>query len=181
MASGTALKPRNESQSQATADSAPRQPDPNYRTGSKRKSHKLKVYKTTDYEALPRERGAIRLLNLFPHGTTTSEVHCELITPKTKEDCKQKHEYEALSWCWGTDQKKASINIRSKGVHYEKKINPNLLAALQALRYPDRDRYLWIDAICINVGGNWSVPPIIVLISLRLSKRTPMKRTTKLR
>jgi hypothetical protein len=29
-------------------------------------------------------------------------------------------------------------------------ITDNLCAALRALRLPDRDRFLWIDAICIN-------------------------------
>jgi hypothetical protein len=29
-------------------------------------------------------------------------------------------------------------------------VQPDLLAALKALRHPQEDRYLWIDAICIN-------------------------------
>lgn len=135
-----------------------------------RRPHSVKIYKPEDYEPLPKGRGMIRLLKLLPNEDPNSEVQCELETPVKCEDCvrereersmkekcdscmkKGKDKYEAVSWCWGTGTWDASIKIRANGVHYEKKISPNLLAALQALRYTDRDRYLWIDAICINVS-----------------------------
>jgi hypothetical protein len=59
-------------------------------------------------------------------------------------------EYEALSWCWGIAAPTSYINIRKDGRIYSKKVQPDLLAALKALRDPQKDRYLWIDAICIN-------------------------------
>jgi hypothetical protein len=127
--------------------------DARYKANWKKSIHKIREYKGEDYERLPSQHGAIRLLKLLPHTTTTSEVHCELLTPKEGDEFKNKHEYEALSWCWGTDREGAVLHIRSKGMNYVKKISPNLLAALQALRYPNRDRYLWIDAVCINVSG----------------------------
>ncbi|KAF2749513.1 HET-domain-containing protein [Sporormia fimetaria CBS 119925] len=113
-----------------------------------KKERKLQEYERKHYEPLPKERGAIRLLNLMPSGAPDSEVHCELITPKFGQ--KELQKYEALSWCWGTGGWNAAINIRSRGRHYAKKVSPNLLAALKALRFADRDRYLWVDAICIN-------------------------------
>jgi hypothetical protein len=58
--------------------------------------------------------------------------------------------YEALSWCWGTGDKNRCINIRSNGTNYAKYIGENLFHALKALRRPDKDRYLWIYAVCIN-------------------------------
>jgi hypothetical protein len=50
----------------------------------------------------------------------------------------------------GTVQPTSYINIRKNGRIYSKKVQPDLLAALKALRHPQEDRYLWIDAICIN-------------------------------
>lgn len=59
-------------------------------------------------------------------------------------------DYEALSWCWGTAKPTSYISIRKNGRIYAKKVQPDLLAALKALRDPQEDRCLWIDAICIN-------------------------------
>ena len=55
--------------------------------------------------------------------------------------------YEALSYSWGTSSPR-TMRLQCNGLSYP--INRNIFAALQALRHPDRMRYLWIDSLCIN-------------------------------
>lgn len=59
--------------------------------------------------------------------------------------------YEALSYCWGTnEQPKNSIWLNG----YPFEVFSNLYAALTQLRRPESTRRLWIDAICINQIAN---------------------------
>ncbi|PQE04520.1 Heterokaryon incompatibility 6 OR allele protein [Rutstroemia sp. NJR-2017a BVV2] len=56
-------------------------------------------------------------------------------------------EYDALSYTWGTKENEKTIECN--GIDFP--ITENLFNALLALRYPgNQDRYLWVDAICIN-------------------------------
>jgi hypothetical protein len=139
------------------------------------KSRKLKEYDRYKYEALPKTRGVIRLLNLFPDENQDAGVLCGLITPKVAPGTDDRGaaqaggpssgkvkvesnlrtsataiQYEAVSWCWGTPSKKAYIRIQRKGRSYAKYVSPDLVQCLKALRYPHRNRYLWIDMVCIN-------------------------------
>jgi hypothetical protein len=106
------------------------------------------------YERLPDKRRSMRLLNLFSSSPENPQIECKLVVvdidPKKLTWGSIGKEYEALSWCWGTVQPTSYINIRKNGRIYSKKVQPDLLAALKALRHPQEDRYLWIDAICIN-------------------------------
>lgn len=70
------------------------------------------------------------------HGDSTGLKQASTLTP----------EYEALSYCWGSGEIKMQLRC-GEGLTY---INSNLAHALRNLRYTDRVRYLWIDAICIN-------------------------------
>ena len=54
--------------------------------------------------------------------------------------------YEALSYTWGNRVSLHPINV--DGCTFM--VTRNLLTALKRLRLPDQDRYLWVDAICIN-------------------------------
>jgi hypothetical protein len=60
-------------------------------------------------------------------------------------------QYEALSYAWGVDTSIIEVGVvgsfRSNGVL---PIRPNLYQGLKHLRYLDRPRTLWIDAVCIN-------------------------------
>jgi hypothetical protein len=107
-----------------------------------------------EYEPLPSKRRSIRLLNLFSSSPENPQIECKLVVvdidPKKLTRGSIGKEYEALSWCWGTAQPTAYINIRKNGRIYSKKVQPDLLAALKALRHPQEDRYLWIDAVCID-------------------------------
>jgi len=69
------------------------------------------------------------------------ETLCEATTP----------EYEALSYAWGQDisSEKALIN------NVPTTITANLDCALRHLRYQDKSRTLWIDALCINQADTY--------------------------
>lgn len=55
--------------------------------------------------------------------------------------------YEAMSYVWGPSNERRSITLcGEKGFA----VTDNLYSALQRLRYPNGERKLWIDAICIN-------------------------------
>jgi Heterokaryon incompatibility protein (HET)/Clr5 domain len=54
--------------------------------------------------------------------------------------------YEALSYNWGDLTRRRTIMVNKKA----EQITNNLYDAIKALRYPNRTRVLWIDAICIN-------------------------------
>ncbi|KAK4897648.1 hypothetical protein LTR27_004794 [Elasticomyces elasticus] len=58
--------------------------------------------------------------------------------------------YEALSWCWGTGRDDQSVRVHDGEKTFALQIYEHLYEALIALRKPDRDRILWIDALCIN-------------------------------
>ncbi|KAF2735691.1 HET-domain-containing protein, partial [Polyplosphaeria fusca] len=105
-------------------------------------------YKSTDYDALPKKRGAIRILQLLPSDKSNPRIECNLITPGDGDD--KIHTYEALSWCWGKDDATEAIIIRKERKYYAKMVKPNLYAALKALRFKSEPRYIWADAVCID-------------------------------
>jgi len=123
----------------------------------------LEVFSAIHYEHLPREKGVIRILKLHPGSPENPDVICELETNEFKDE-RDEHEektgrktsprsYEALSWCWGIDKPNSYISILVQGQPgqlFAKSVKSELLAALKALRYRTRPRYLWIDMICIN-------------------------------
>lgn len=102
-----------------------------------------------DYEPLPNERTAIRVLHLFPNRVSDAVPLCELVV--LASGLQDQVKYEALSWCWGTERRTAEIQLRTvEDLPLIKKVQSNLVDALKALRYATRLRVLWIDALCIN-------------------------------
>lgn len=83
----------------------------------------------------------IRLLVLEP-GEGNDTIRCRLKHVSLSEDPK----YEALSYVWGHSRKKGHIYCDDRPIA----IGKELFDALEALRKPDRERVLWIDALCIN-------------------------------
>lgn len=63
--------------------------------------------------------------------------------PASLED---KPYYEAISYSWGDANKRKEIRCDN----YSVTVPENLYDALRHLRYTDRVRTLWVDAICIN-------------------------------
>jgi hypothetical protein len=103
-----------------------------------------------EYEPLPKQRSFIRILVLLSSSPENPQIECELTVIEFKPGVALTKPYEALSWCWGSAPPKPYVNIRKNGRVFAKFISPDLHAALRALRYRQQDRYLWIDAICIN-------------------------------
>lgn len=129
-------------------------------TGSDTTKYRRPIFKTSHYNKIPvKERGAIRILKVYPGTPEQIEVECELI-PGTILSDKDRLQYEisdvqfkpydALSWCWGKDPSDSWISILKGETSYVKHVQPRLVAALRALRHGKYARYLWVDAICIN-------------------------------
>jgi hypothetical protein len=74
----------------------------------------------------------------------------EHITCQLKTHSIENIRYEALSYEWGDSIKKESITVGGTYL----KVTVNLATALRHLRYLDRPRTLWVDAICINQDDN---------------------------
>ena len=93
----------------------------------------------------------IRMLTLNP-AKNRDPITCTLSHVSLDES----PEYEALSYTWDTDStvgtRQDTKTISCSG--HTILIRENLFAALRRLRYPDRPRSLWIDAICINQAKN---------------------------
>ena len=85
------------------------------------------------------QQGNIRLLSLEPRD---DRVTLSLF-PASLED---KPYYEAISYTWGDRNKRKEIRCGDQLVT----VPENLYDALRHLRYTDRVRTLWVDAICIN-------------------------------
>lgn len=96
----------------------------------------------------------IRVLTVRQGGPGDS-IECTLTTrplasPDAASPIDQVLPYEALSYHWGSGDAIFNIKIYTAGFPGPFKVRPNLHAALNQLRLPDRPRRLWIDAICIN-------------------------------
>ncbi|MCJ1360121.1 MAG: hypothetical protein MMC33_010124 [Icmadophila ericetorum] len=83
----------------------------------------------------------IRLLQLAP-GDGSDTIRCSIRYQYLKQDIK----YEALSYCWGDPTITKPILVENAPL----KVTENLYLAFQHIRFKDRPRLLWIDAICIN-------------------------------
>lgn len=93
------------------------------------------------YTALDSSRREVRLLRLLA-GSQADGINCELYTTSLSNP----DDYEALSYVWGSASNPRPITIKGNVVSVTK----NLETALRHIRYPDRPRTLWVDAVCIN-------------------------------
>ncbi|KAI1738198.1 heterokaryon incompatibility protein-domain-containing protein [Xylaria scruposa] len=83
----------------------------------------------------------IRLLTLKA-GTCEDPVECEL----SIENVNNLPPFEALSYAWGDPEDRTPITVTGETF----RVTVNLATALRHLRYPDRPRLLWVDALCID-------------------------------
>lgn len=99
------------------------------------------------YTPLPSEGAHIRLILLQP-GSSREDINFHLITVSFTA----LPEFEALSYTWGSsDQPLARSAVDGK---YTIHITSSLALALRHLREKERERTLWVDAICINQTDN---------------------------
>ena len=112
-----------------------------------------KQYSEYLFDYLPKYRSTIRILVLLGNGSAEAEIECELRTIDFTKGKPLKFAYEALSWSWGTAKPTGQIIIRKGDKNtrrLSRSVTPDLALALRALRFQRRDRYLWIDQICID-------------------------------
>jgi len=90
----------------------------------------------------------IRVLELLP-GSSESTLSCRILEiHRTNSDV----EFEAISYVWGSPNPACYLHdVESNGLL---RITESLYLALRAMRYPDRSRILWADAVCINQSDN---------------------------
>jgi hypothetical protein len=95
----------------------------------------------------PLSGNAVRLVRLHKPTAGDDTVKVDLITAQWPPSLA----YEALSYVWGDPaiQKEALVSVDG-APHQPFPVTVNLHAALSHLRHEDRDRVLWIDAICID-------------------------------
>ncbi|CAO2653509.1 Nn.00g029200.m01.CDS01 [Neocucurbitaria sp. VM-36] len=94
------------------------------------------------YEPIDLEQSSFRLLRLFKGDDL--HVECELFEAWLHGD--NALSFEALSYTWGSSDTLEAIKVNGKDMP----ITENLFFALRNLRYPNMDRILWVDAICID-------------------------------
>ena len=100
------------------------------------------------YTSLDASTRQIRLLTLAPSKHDDDEIICRLSIADLERS--PTPEYEALSYLWGDQFPKFTINVNDQPFA----IGHNLYTAMCYLRHRTTPRTLWIDALCINQTDN---------------------------
>jgi hypothetical protein len=112
----------------------------------------MSIYQYSQLSQSPASPDRIRLLRLFPEkikaGLEPGVIRCELFEYNLHDEDIYAHDYEALSYTWGSSGNRRTIYIEGHSLL----VTANLYAALLHLRDGTIQRELWIDAICINQG-----------------------------
>ncbi|KAE9366430.1 HET-domain-containing protein, partial [Stipitochalara longipes BDJ] len=98
------------------------------------------------YSPLNDEAQEIRVIRLLPE-TYSSDIRICLEIKRLTQDSVP--EFEAVSYTWGSRKDPVNIFIGISG-NRTLAVTRNLAEALPFLRYKNKTRTLWIDAICVN-------------------------------
>ncbi|KAH7232861.1 heterokaryon incompatibility protein-domain-containing protein, partial [Fusarium tricinctum] len=90
---------------------------------------------------------AIRLLRLLKGDD--DPIQCQLFESKLTSP-EYVRDYAALSYTWGSTSRPCDIMINGSKMTVTK----NVYLALRDLRYKEKDRVLWIDALCIDQNND---------------------------
>ncbi|KAI0189605.1 heterokaryon incompatibility protein-domain-containing protein [Xylaria flabelliformis] len=71
--------------------------------------------------------------------------------------------YEALSYVWGSMASPSWVRV-AEAVEGELQVTRNLDVALRHLRYTDRPRFIWVDAVCIDQLNNVEKGPQVAMM-----------------
>jgi hypothetical protein len=104
---------------------------------------------TYEYASLDETKREIRLVHLLPSLTQKADgdssddvIRCTFSLASPDEP----PAFKALSYVWGDPKGVIPIEINEHEVF----VTVNIHCALRHLRLPDRERIIWIDALCIN-------------------------------
>jgi hypothetical protein len=100
----------------------------------------VSTFRYTPLNSSP-DKALIRLLEVHP-GLDSHQVEASLkLVPLSKALW-----YEAVSYCWGNPKDIGNITCNGQQLEVPRRLE----VALRIIRYSDRPRTLWADAICIN-------------------------------
>ena len=99
------------------------------------------------YSSIDKGASEIRLMTLLPGGFG-SKVRITIRNIRLSKSSKPV--YEALSYTWGSVIDRDYVYVQNDNGEKALAITSNLAEALRHLRYEDRPRVLWIDAICVD-------------------------------
>ncbi|KAH8600681.1 heterokaryon incompatibility protein-domain-containing protein [Bisporella sp. PMI_857] len=131
------------------------------------------------YQDLPRNKKVIRILRLWPGVLENPQIDCEMFEAEFDKDDRLLRlgeetpntepisiKYEALSWRWGDEKNgKYAVMIHKDGKLHRKRVSETLGLALKYLRF-EEERFLWIDAICINQENDDERSSQVAMMSL---------------
>lgn len=100
-----------------------------------------------EYNKLDETANEIRLVKLLP-GVAKPDIAADLHTIRFQPG-KPTQNFEALSYTWGSSEDATEIMIGHL-VDCSLQVTRNLEITLRNLRYADRPRVMWIDAVCVN-------------------------------
>jgi hypothetical protein len=92
------------------------------------------------YSALNTDQNLIRLLRLSLASFEDDVIRCQFAVALLDD----KPDYEALSYVWGDVNDTCSIEVKGIAVS----ITSNLYSALKHLQVKDKERTIWVDALC---------------------------------
>jgi hypothetical protein len=103
------------------------------------------------YAPVDQEAQSIRILTILP-GPLSSNVFVKLQEQPFPFPPGEKLDFEALSYTWGSTHDRAKIYHKDDDTNSSNMmhVTRNLAEALEHLRYEDRPRVFWIDAICVD-------------------------------
>ena len=103
------------------------------------------------YSYYPLSDSEIRILVLLPATDAETPVTCDLEVVSLQHNDLP---YEALSYTWGPPFEGQCLPDQSIQLCGQPTaVTGNLFAALKRLRYSDKPRTLWVDALCVNQKG----------------------------
>ena len=108
--------------------------------------HDVQRYSYTPFSSSSGQN-EVRLLTILPCGEDNHAlIECSLDIVVLDENT----QFEALSYCWGDAKDKRLVSVKRPEGRFKLQVNHNLHTALRHLRFSDKPRVLWVDAVCIN-------------------------------